>query len=132
MKVFVDTSGFIALVMGGDQFHIAAEAWWAANENGLVTSNLVLIELMGWLRYMAGAKFARKVARTILENTQMKIERITALDEKAAFGLFDKISGRGLSMVDCTSYVVTRRLGIKTVFGFDTDFSRNGFELVPK
>ena len=38
---------------------------------------------------------------------------------------------RGLSLVDCSSFLVMRRLGLKVAFAFDEDFGHQGFETVP-
>jgi len=36
---------------------------------------------------------------------------------------------RGLSLVDCASFVVMRRYGIEEAFAFDEDFEKEGFRL---
>ncbi len=38
---------------------------------------------------------------------------------------------RGLSLVDCVSFEIMRRLGIKTAFVFDHHFDEQGFECLP-
>ncbi len=42
--------------------------------------------------------------------------------------LWRRRSKRNLSLVDCVSFVVMRRLGIKEFLGFDDDFIREGFK----
>ncbi|RME55690.1 MAG: VapC toxin family PIN domain ribonuclease, partial [Caldilineae bacterium] len=37
---------------------------------------------------------------------------------------------RGLSLVDCTSFVVMQQLGIDTAFAFDNHFKEQGFTLL--
>jgi predicted nucleic acid-binding protein len=36
---------------------------------------------------------------------------------------------RGLSLVDCASFVIMRRYGITRAMAFDEDFAREGFEI---
>jgi predicted nucleic acid-binding protein len=36
---------------------------------------------------------------------------------------------RGLSLVDCTSFVLMRRLGVETALAFDEDFRGEGFRV---
>jgi predicted nucleic acid-binding protein len=38
---------------------------------------------------------------------------------------------RQLSLVDCVSFEMMRRLGIKTAFTYDRHFSEQGFECLP-
>ena len=59
------------------------------------------------------------------------MERVTAIDEKRAWRLFRKVEGRGISMIDCTSFILMKRLGIKEVFAFDEDFKKLGFTTCP-
>lgn len=39
---------------------------------------------------------------------------------------------RGLGLVDCVSFVLMRRLGLKRVFAFDPHFKEQGFEVLPE
>jgi predicted nucleic acid-binding protein len=39
----------------------------------------------------------------------------------------ERIGKRGLSLVDCTSFIVMRRRGIKEALAFDPDFKDQGF-----
>jgi predicted nucleic acid-binding protein len=38
---------------------------------------------------------------------------------------------RRLSLVDCTSFEIMRRLGLRTVFAFDCHFAEQGFTCLP-
>ena len=52
--------------------------------------------------------------------------------KKMPWKLFKKLNGRGISMVDCTSFTVMKRLKIKKVFAFDEDFKKAGFLVLPE
>jgi len=39
----------------------------------------------------------------------------------------EKIGKRGISLVDCTSFIVMRRRGVQRAFAFDPDFKNQGF-----
>lgn len=130
--IFVDTSGFIAIVDGKDRFHKDASFWWRKNTGSkLVTSNLIIIETLGWLRYKIGKDKSVAVGKTILYSGGLKIERITNIDEDNAWKLFQKSEGRGISMIDCASFVLMQRLKIENVFAFDQDFRKMGFKVFP-
>lgn len=130
--IFVDTSGFIAIVDGKDRFHKDAYFWWRKNTGSeLITSNLIIIETLGWLRYKIGRDKSVLAGKTILYGGGLKIERITKIDEDNAWKLFQKLAGRGISMIDCTSFVLMQRLNIQHVFAFDQDFRTMGFKVLP-
>ncbi len=129
---FVDTSAFIALTISKDTFHDSALEWWRGNGHfGVTTSNFVISETLGWVRYAAGKKIAVEIGRLLLESADITVLSVTSADEIEAWNLFKKIEGKGLSFVDCTSFVLMKRKKIKQAFAFDRDFVKAGFQIVP-
>ncbi|HJZ06256.1 hypothetical protein A2634_02295 [Candidatus Amesbacteria bacterium RIFCSPHIGHO2_01_FULL_48_32] len=127
--IFVDSSAWIALSKPDDiNFHKATNWLKSIREDELVTSNMVVIETLGWIRYKQGKKLALDVAKRLFE---VKAERVTLADEFGARNLFKKLDGRGVSMIDCTSMAVMKRRGWRKIFTFDGDFGQAGFEVVP-
>ncbi|OGY17702.1 MAG: hypothetical protein A2784_00835 [Candidatus Chisholmbacteria bacterium RIFCSPHIGHO2_01_FULL_48_12] len=131
--IFVDSSGFVSLVSHGDEFYKDAVMWWRLNEKkvNLLISNLVVMETLGWVRHHLGKKRAVELGDYILSGEGVGIERVTRSDETKAWDLFVKVDGRGVSMVDCTSVILMKRLGVERIFSFDQDFSDLGFQVVP-
>lgn len=131
--IFIDSSGFVSLVSPGDDFYKDAMMWWRLNEKkvSLLTTNLVVIETLGWVRHHLGKKRAVELGDYILSGEGIDTERVTRSDEKRAWDLFMKVDGRGVSMVDCTSVMVMKRLGVQGIFTFDQDFGDLGFQVVP-
>ena len=130
--IFVDTSAFVALSVASDSFHASAVDW--KNEQTMfkfVTSNNAVLESLGWIRYKRGKVAAVRAGEGIFGG-DISIERVTADDEREAWELFQKTEGRGVSMVDCTTVVVMKRLKIKEVFSFDQDFAKFGLTVVPR
>jgi predicted nucleic acid-binding protein len=41
----------------------------------------------------------------------------------------ERIGKRGISLVDCTSFLVMRRRGVEKVLAFDPDFQDQGFSI---
>ena len=80
---------------------------------------------------LKGKKIAIEAGQRLLAGSELKIERVTVVDEYQAWLLFQKIEGRGISMVDTSSFVLMRRLKINEVFAFDTDFKTQGFTIYP-
>jgi predicted nucleic acid-binding protein len=57
---------------------------------------------------------------------------ITAADHQGALDALIVADRRSLSLVDCTSFAVMRRFGLRRVFTFDQDFSQQGFEVLAR
>jgi len=51
---------------------------------------------------------------------------------EGAWGFFRKYRDHELSFTDCTSFAAMRKYGIREAFTFDEDFSKAGFEIVPR
>ncbi len=127
--IFVDTSAILALAIEGDEFHAEAVGW--VTDEPLVTSNLVILEVLGWIRHRSGKKKAVELGKHLLIEHGLKIMRVTPRSETQAWELFCALEGRGVSMIDCTSMVMMKRLKIERVFAFDQDFAKAGFAVVP-
>lgn len=62
---------------------------------------------------------------------RLQVHWIGPEDHREAVELLQARSRRQLSLVDCASFVVMRRLGMTQAFAFDSDFEREGFSLFP-
>lgn len=130
--IFVDTSAILALIIRTDKFHLAATEWRFKHiKEEFIASNLITIESLGWIRYRSGKNKAVIAGRNLLSGRGIRIERITGEDELKAWSLFQQLDGRGISMIDCTSFVLMKRLKIKKAFAFDSDFRKRGFTVHP-
>ncbi|MBU1200576.1 PIN domain-containing protein [Patescibacteria group bacterium] len=132
-KIFIDTSGFKALVDEKDEFHSKAVKLWGKLlrlDDGFVVSNYILDESLTLVRMRRGLDKALKLRDFIAESSQViKIYRVSIEDERGAWKWFEKDWSK-LSFTDCVSFALMERLGIKRVFGFDKHFERAGFGLV--
>lgn len=135
MRVFIDSSGFIGLLVEKDKFHKSATEFLAvAKEKELtfVTSNFVLCEVYDYLRGMIGKDIAVSFSAFLFQDLkELKRVRVFAFDEKRAWKYFVDLLGRGTSFTDCTSFAVMKRLGIDAVFTFDKGFAKAGFKTLP-
>jgi len=128
-KAFVDTSAFYALMDRSDRNHGRAGKLWAALlESGfaLVTSNYVILETLALLQNRLGFAAASLWYRDVLG-----LAGSVWIDEtvhRSAYELWLSIGKRKLSMVDCTSFTLMRRLLVERVFAFDKYFQQQGFE----
>ncbi|MBM3147402.1 MAG: PIN domain-containing protein [Actinobacteria bacterium] len=127
--VFCDTSAVFALFDADDACHTEAlDAWrrcWN-DATGLLTTNYVVVECTALLQRRLGVQAARDFLHGLVDD--LTVEWVTPEDHRAASLAFLAAARRGPSLVDCTSFVVMRRLGIGRALAFDGHFSDQGFE----
>ncbi|MGH9464435.1 MAG: type II toxin-antitoxin system VapC family toxin [Thermoanaerobaculia bacterium] len=133
MGIFVDTSALFALVDGAALRHRqAAETWREALASGepLFTSNYVLLEAHALFQRRLGLEAVRS-----LESSLRPVLEVDWVDEDlhaAAVAAVLAAARRGLSLVDCTSFEIMRRRGLRRAFTLDADFASQGFEVLPQ
>ena len=127
--ILLDTSAVVALATDNDPEHNLAIAHMErAGRDGeeLLVHSYIVVETVAVLQRRLGnaaaLAFLDEVPRFVLH-------WITPEDHAEAVGLFVQRNRRGLSLVDCASFVVMRRYGITHALAFDADFEREGFAL---
>jgi uncharacterized protein len=131
MSVFVDTPAVFAVLDRDDAKHTAAgEAWRDLVEakEHLVTSNYVLGEATALVQARLGPKATAAFVHDLVP--LLTVEWIGPEVHEAAISAL-LVAGRSLSLVDCASFDLMRRLGLHRAFTFDRHFARQGFEVVP-
>lgn len=63
------------------------------------------------------------------ETNTFQVHWISSADHLRAVGILEERARRGLSLVDCTSFVVMRQYGVTEALAFDSDFVQEGFTL---
>jgi hypothetical protein len=130
MKLFVDTSAWLALNDRSDQFHALAVEKLASIRAGrisLVTSDYVLDESVTIIRLRASHAAAVIFGQSILGSSVIDLIPVGPDDRLAAWEIFKKYADQDFSFTDCTSFALMRKLCLKTVFSFDGHFSLIGF-----
>jgi hypothetical protein len=136
-RVFVDTGAWIGVAVTRDRQHQAAAAEaraLAERHTPLLTTNYVLTETYTRIRYDDGHDKALAfdtLIREMVRRRQLMIAWITTPIHEEALQVFRRYADQEFSVVDCTSFVVARRRGIRDVFGFDGHFATMGFRLRP-
>lgn len=127
MRVFVDTSYFIARALTRDQWHEAAVA---AVEPGMdfYTSSLVVNETITLLQTRGYGREAMTFLDYTIRAGALHVVFPTELDQREAWRLFRVWLGIGASAVDCSSFALMARLGIRRAFTFDEHFRAVGFQ----
>lgn len=135
MKLFVDTSAFIALVDATDRNHQKAKTCYldmTQSMNRLVSSNFVICETLNYLRTRISYRVSIEFRESIYKSTILDVIPISSEIEEAAYTIFKKYKDKDFSFTDCTSFVLMERKSIKKVFAFDHHFEQYGsFQMIP-
>lgn len=129
-RVFVDTGGFVGLLVVDDASHSRArELFIQANAERwqLVTTNAVVFETYGVL--LIRSRDRRRACMTFLDlvaTDTCRVERIRRADEAAAALLLRGHEDKTYSYCDASSFTVMERLGITETIAFDRHFREYG------
>jgi predicted nucleic acid-binding protein len=132
MSVFVDTSAFFAVLDADDGNHDAARQVWEdllTQEVVLVCSNYVLVETLALVQRRLGIPAVRTFQEDIMP--VLNVEWIDESIHQVGIAGVLAAARSELSPVDCVSFEIMRRLGIKAAFVFDHHFEEQGFECLP-
>lgn len=132
MKIFIDTSAWLALNDRNDRYHIRAVSKSSEireNKIDIVTSEYIIDESITLIRFRVSHKAAIVFGESIFRSNIVRIEGIIENTRLQAWEIFKKYRDKNLSFTDCTSFVIMKNLKIKKAFTFDEDFRYAGFEM---
>jgi predicted nucleic acid-binding protein len=129
LPVFLDSSGYLALVSARDLHHQEARIAWTrlTDEHWRTfTTNFVVAEthalFLARLSWAHAAAFLRQFA-----SSTTTVIRVEAADEQRASAIIFQYEDKAWSFTDATSFAVMERLKIVHALTFDRDFSQYGF-----
>ncbi|MGH7571770.1 MAG: type II toxin-antitoxin system VapC family toxin [Gemmatimonadota bacterium] len=128
----MDTSAVYAVLDRDDDMHPrAAEAWRELLEDSesLLTSNYVVLESFALVQRRLGMEALRVLAGDLLPI--MSVEWVGQEDHRTAAQAVLAADRRNLSLVDCASFQLMRRIGVQAAFAFDRHFEEQGFRMLP-
>jgi predicted nucleic acid-binding protein len=128
VSVFVDTSFLAALLDEDDErAHLATRLWRqvAAEARPVITSNYVVLETCAVVQRRLGFAAVSRLLRELL--MPVSVEWLTRADHERAAEALLVAARRGLSLVDCTSFELMRRLEVRECLAFDQHFREQGF-----
>lgn len=133
--VFVDTSCWVGFFLSKDQHHEEAVRTLDQLEDEgrqLVTTDYVIAETVTRLRKQGGLKIAVQAWVELEEGGQVEVVEVEKADRRQARDILLKYAQHVLSLTDCVSFIIMRKLGIAEAATFDEDFRRAGFPVLPR
>lgn len=95
----------------------------------VITTNHVVAEVITATRFKAeptnlpkGHALAVEIGRGLYDGAFGKVYQVTTDDEHVAFEYFARYRDKAYSFVDCLSFVVMDKLGIREALSVDVDF----------
>lgn len=131
MNVFIDTSAFLAVLDADDAHHAEAKAIWGnilSQDAVLVCHNYILVETSALVQRRLGIEALRLFERDIVP--LLRVEWIKSEIHDAAASALLLAARRALSLVDCVSFEIMKRTGVRLAFAFDTHFREYGFDSI--
>jgi predicted nucleic acid-binding protein len=127
MSVFIDTSALLAILDADDEHHKKAKNTWIrlVSEETVICSNYILVETFALVQNRLGLEAVRALQEDILP--MITVEWVDEATHRAGVTGVLTARRRKLSLVDCTSFDIMRKLGIKKVFAYDPHFKEQGF-----
>lgn len=129
-SAFLDSHGWLALLHTGDQLHGAAKERWAA-----IDAADTVVYLTDWIIAETGKGLARSPFRGRLRqaierlraNPRIRIVPVRGKLLDQALDLYDNRPDKTWGLVDCASFVVMQRHGIREAFTNDRHLQQAGF-----
>ena len=127
--IFIDTSAIYALADKADPNHNAAygkfEDVLKSGEIFLLT-NYILLESAALLQARLGLSSAILFLK---DAKSFEVEWVDLELHEEAERELERLGKRGISLVDCASFIVMRRRGVQRAFVFDPHFKDQGFSI---
>ena len=132
--IFLDTGFLFAYVSENDKDHARVNEVLEAHRgkrlaNFLVTTNHVVAETItllskrGHRDRLIGHDLAVKVGRELHAGAFAQMHHASAEEEREAFAYFERHRDKSYSIVDCLSFVVMEKRGIREAWAVDEDFT---------
>jgi predicted nucleic acid-binding protein len=130
LKLFVDTSGWVALFNQRDRNHQKAKELWerlVRERPSLYTSDYIIDETITLLRARGGFEVAKRGGQNLFGSQILSLLKVSYSELLESWEFFQKYPEHGFSFTDCTSFVLMKKNGIESAFTFDRHFSMLGF-----
>ena len=126
--ILIDTAYVLALTNKQDAHHRKAmELFHVYNGNVLHVTDAVLLEIGNALA-RGFKRIAINTIQDLLTSTDVKVHHVTAELFAAGFEMYGKYPDKEWGLVDCISFIVMQREGIRAALTHDKHFVQAGFK----
>ncbi|MBM4140941.1 MAG: PIN domain-containing protein [Nitrospira sp.] len=132
MRLFVDTSAWLALTDKNDQYHnraVSKSLEIKRQKIELITSEYIIDESITLIRYRVSHHAAIIFGDSLLSSRIIRIVDVTEEGRLKAWEIFKKYEDKEFSFTDCTSFALMKNLRLQKSFTFDEHFRQMGFEI---
>jgi predicted nucleic acid-binding protein len=129
-EIFIDTSGFYALLVRGDDRHDKARHAMrnaAKKKRRFVTTDYVLDEAATLLMARSGSTVIPALFESVSASKACRVVWMDLERFEKTKGLFIKNIDKGWSFTDCFSFIVMRDLRLSEALSKDAHFKAAGF-----
>ncbi len=132
-KVFIDTSGWVALFVENDKFHKKAVFIFEELKSSKVpiyTSDYCIDETITTILSRSNHKQSVLAGEALFTSKIIKIVSVCPDYFQSVWELYQKYKDKNFSFTDVSSFVIMKELNIKKAFSFDREFIQAGIELI--
>ena len=132
-KIFVDTSGWVALFVKNDVNHKKAISIFQELKEAkalIYTSDYVIDETITTILVRGNYKQSLIAGNALFNSEIIKYIYVAPEYLEPAWKLYQKYKDKKFSFTDVTSFVISKSFNISKVFTFDKNFYQAGFELL--
>jgi uncharacterized protein len=128
--VFIDTSGWLAIVNSTDFLHTRASNIYQdllKTNYRFVSHEAILLELGNSLSYIKTRKLAVNLDESIRNSKRIELVPISSELIEAGWKLYAERLDKNWGIVDCISFIVMEKFGITEALTADKHFEQAGF-----
>ena len=132
IRVFVDTSYYVAAVNARDAMHRAALEFARSYTGAMLTTEFVLIEVGNWLARSGDRVVFVDLLRQLRADPQVTVLPASPVLFERGLSLYTRRPDKDWSLTDCISLVVMEEHGLRDALTADHHFEQAGFTILLK
>ena len=131
MKCILDSAAAYALTQRDDQYHEKARLFVRDQATEFVLTSIVAGECYTLMLGKVGYGRAMEWRRSLDMSPLITVHLLDASDEAEIWNVLRQYAGVPLSYADASLVVLGQKVGITSIFTFDSDFRQAGMHVVP-
>ena len=128
--VFLDTGAIYALADRNDADHAAVRAFYVEPERRFVTHDLILVEGFSLLTKRLHKGAALQTIGAVRRSARIEIAPVTPDLLEAAWLRCEQYADKEWDWIDCASFELMERRGLREALSLDHHFAQAGFVLL--